>query len=65
MLRTLHQKVMEVYSKCIGGNDANISTLQMLTAIENRLEELFETIEGLPAEKVEIAEKVSQQCTQP
>ena len=35
------------------------STLQMLTNIENRLEELFEEIESLPPEKVEAAEKVS------
>lgn len=32
--------------------------LQMLAAIESRLEELFETIESLPPEKVEVAEKV-------
>lgn len=30
----------------------------MLAAIESRLEELFETIESLPPEKVETAEKV-------
>lgn len=35
------------------------STLQMLTNIENRLEELFEEIESLPPEKVEAAEKVN------
>ena len=29
----------------------------MLAAIESRLEELFETIESLPPEKVEAAEK--------
>jgi pyruvate/2-oxoacid:ferredoxin oxidoreductase beta subunit len=57
MLHTLFKKVSEVYSKCIGGNDANLGTLQMLTAIENRLEELFETIESLPPEKVGAAEK--------
>ena len=37
----------------------NSGTLQMLTNIENRLEELFEEIELLPQEKVEAAEKVS------
>ena len=36
------------------------STLQMLTAIESRLEELFDTVESLPPDKVEAAEKV---CT--
>lgn len=35
------------------------STLQMLTNIENRLEELFEMIETMPQDKVEAAEKVS------
>jgi len=34
------------------------STLQMLTNIENRLEELFQQIELLPPDKVEAAEKV-------
>ena len=33
----------------------------MLAAIEGRLEELFETIESLPVEKVEAAEKVTSQ----
>ena len=31
----------------------------MLAAIEGRLEELFETVEGLPVERVEAAEKVT------
>ena len=30
----------------------------MLAAIENRMEELFESMENLPAEKIEAAEKV-------
>ena len=30
----------------------------MLTAIESRMEELFDTVESLPADKVEAAEKV-------
>ena len=34
------------------------STLQMLTNIENRLEELFEQIEAMPPDRVEMAEKV-------
>lgn len=36
------------------------STLQMLTNIENRLEELFEQIEMMPPEKVEMAEKAKE-----
>lgn len=60
MLGELHKKVEEVYRNCIGDNEANISTLQMLTNIENRLEELFEMIEMLPQDKVELAEKAKE-----
>ena len=58
MLKELNEKVEEVYTNCIGSNEANISTLQMLTNIENKLEELFQKIEQMPPEKVEEAEKV-------
>ncbi|XP_072106671.1 cilia- and flagella-associated protein 100 [Mobula birostris] len=57
MLEALDQKVMEVYHSCIGENEANMTTLQMLTSIENYLEDLFENLEKLPREKVELAEK--------
>ncbi|KAK3102468.1 hypothetical protein FSP39_011574 [Pinctada imbricata] len=60
MLDSLNKKVEEVYRSCIGDNEANISTLQMLTNIENRLEELFEQIETMPQEKVEAAEKAKE-----
>ena len=36
----------------MGQSEASIGTLQMLTNIENRIEELFEQIEMMPAEKV-------------
>ena len=35
MLKEVNGKVEEVYVNCIGSNEANISTLQMLTNIEN------------------------------
>ncbi|XP_077981560.1 cilia- and flagella-associated protein 100-like [Glandiceps talaboti] len=60
MLAQLNKKVEEVYRNCIGDNEANISTLQMLTNIENRLEELFEMIEMMPPERVEAAEKAKE-----
>lgn len=60
MLSQLNKKVEEVYRSCIGDNEANISTLQMLTNIENRLEELFEQIETMPQDKVEAAEKAKE-----
>lgn len=58
LLDELNHKVKEVYRRCIGDSDANLSTLQMLTNIENKLENLFEAIEQMPPEKVEQAEKV-------
>ncbi|KAJ3072962.1 Coiled-coil domain-containing protein 38 [Podochytrium sp. JEL0797] len=57
LLEDLNHKVKEVYRKCIGDSDANLNTLQMLTNIENKLEQLFETIENMPRDKVEQAEK--------
>ena len=57
-LRELYDKVKEVYQACLGDWDANMGTLQMLTAIENRLEQLFEIIELMPADRVEQAEKM-------
>ncbi|KAG4087909.1 hypothetical protein H8356DRAFT_1281259 [Neocallimastix lanati (nom. inval.)] len=58
LLDELNKKVKDVYKKCIGDNDANLSTLQMLTNVENRLEQLFEMIELMPPDKVEQAEKI-------
>lgn len=60
MLAQLNKKVEEVYRSCIGDNEANIGTLQMLTNIENRLEELFEQIETMPQDRVEAAEKAKE-----
>lgn len=57
-LTTLNKKVEEVYRNCIGDNEASIGTLQMLTNIENKLEELFETIEILPEDRVIEAERL-------
>lgn len=56
----LDVKVAAVYEVCIGENEANISTLQMLTNIENRLEELFESIAKMPPAKVEEAERAKE-----
>lgn len=54
----INKKVEEVYTNCIGSKEANIiSTLQMLTNMENKLEELFQKIEQMPAEKMAKLEK--------
>jgi hypothetical protein len=60
MLQELNTKVEQVYTTCIGSNEANITTLQMLTNIENKLEELFQKIEQMPPDKVEEAEKAKE-----
>lgn len=60
ILKELNAKVEDVYINCIGSNEANISTLQMLTNIENKLEELFQKIEQMPPQKVQEAEKAKE-----
>ncbi|MBN3325842.1 CP100 protein, partial [Atractosteus spatula] len=60
MMETLGRKVEEVYRTCIGDNEANLSTLQMLASIEGRLDELFENIEMIPREKVQLAERAKE-----
>eukprot|EP00040_Diaphanoeca_grandis_P019760 m.104612 g.104612 ORF g.104612 m.104612 type:complete len:488 (-) comp27579_c0_seq2:451-1914(-) len=59
-MKILEAKVNTVYTECIGENEANISALQMLTNIENKLEELFEMIAKMPPEMVEAAEKAKE-----
>lgn len=59
-LAALETKVAAVYVECIGENEANISALQMLTNIENKLEELFEMIAKMPPDQVEAAEKAKE-----
>lgn len=50
-------KVEEIYNKCIGSNEANLSSLQMLTKIERKMEEIFDEIDKLPKEYVQSMEK--------
>jgi len=52
--------MLYIFCNCITYTVCLYSTLQMLTNIENRLEELFQQIELLPPDKVEAAEKVSE-----
>ncbi|XP_072539230.1 cilia- and flagella-associated protein 100 isoform X2 [Salminus brasiliensis] len=59
-LNTLSRKVEEVYRSCIGDSEANLSALQMLTAIEGRLGELLENVEMIPADRLAIAEKAKE-----
>ena len=49
--------VENVYSEVIGNNEANISTLQMLTSIENKFGRLLDMQETLPEEALADFEK--------
>ncbi|XP_039187250.1 cilia- and flagella-associated protein 100 isoform X4 [Crotalus tigris] len=60
MLVSLHRKVLEVYRRCIGENEANLGTLQMLTVIEHQLDDLLECLERVPPGKIEQAEKAKE-----
>ncbi|XP_077181477.1 cilia- and flagella-associated protein 100 [Paroedura picta] len=60
MLVSLHRKVLEVYRRCIGENEANLGTLQMLTVIEHQLDDLLECLERIPPARIEQAEKAKE-----
>lgn len=54
------QKVEEVYWSCIGDSETNLSTLQMLMAIESRLGDLLESVELIPADHLAVAERAKE-----
>ncbi|XP_006131324.2 cilia- and flagella-associated protein 100 [Pelodiscus sinensis] len=60
MLVSLNKKVTDVYRRCIGENEANLGTLQMLTVIEHQLDDLLECLERVPLSKIEQAEKAKE-----
>ena len=56
-LNELNRKVAETYRAIFSEGDATLSTLQMLTNIEARLEELLALIDAMPRDEVEAAER--------
>jgi hypothetical protein len=48
----------QVYARVFNELDPNLSTLQMLTAVETKLEDLLALVLAMPPEDVEAAEKV-------
>ena len=56
-LGELNKKVAEVYRAIFSEADHSLGTLQMLTNIEAKLEELLSIIASMPAAEVEAAEK--------
>ena len=59
-LDSLSAKVNEVYVRCGFDSDASMSTLQMLTNIETKLEEYLTIIDEMPKDFVEAAEKAKE-----
>ncbi|XP_051839003.1 cilia- and flagella-associated protein 100 isoform X1 [Antechinus flavipes] len=60
MLASLNKKVIEVYHHCTGDCESSLSTLQMLTIIEEQLDDLLENLEKIPAWKIEQIEKIKE-----
>ena len=56
-LEELNKKVAEVYRAIFSEADNSLGTLQMLTNIEARLEELLALIDAMPRDEVEAAER--------
>lgn len=56
-LDQLSTRVADVYVKCGFDADASVSTLQMLTNIEMKLEEYLIAATGIPEEYIESMEK--------
>jgi len=57
LLKSLNEKVKEVYRRCGFDADSSPSTLSMLTELEARLEDLLMAIEAMPEDIVNRAEK--------
>lgn len=53
--------MLDVYHHCIGTQqESNLGTVQMLTIIEQHLDELLENLERVPQIKIEQAEKAKE-----
>lgn len=59
-LDELNKKVAEVYRAIFSEADNSLGTLQMLTNIESRLEELLSIIDIMPRDEVEVAERLKE-----
>jgi len=57
LLHQLNKRVGDVYEKCAFEPDSSLGTLMMLSNIEAKLEEYLSSIEKMPQEEVEKAEK--------
>ncbi|XP_038555253.1 cilia- and flagella-associated protein 100-like [Micropterus salmoides] len=58
MLDALGEKVAEVHRCCVDDRMTNLSTLEKLANIENRMSLLLQGLEGIPEESLEMMKKI-------
>ncbi|KAL3318485.1 Cilia- and flagella-associated protein 100 [Cichlidogyrus casuarinus] len=56
-LDEIHGTVKKIYMECIHSDAETLTTIQMLTEIEDRMENLFKALEMLPQDEVEAAQR--------
>lgn len=49
--------MLEVYLHCTGDNETNLPIVEMLKVIEKKLNDLLDSVERIPAAKIEKAVK--------
>lgn len=58
MFDALSEKVAEVHRGCLGDRMTNLSTLEKLTNIENRMSTLLLGLDSIPKEILEMMKKI-------
>lgn len=58
MLDALAEKVTEVHRCCVDDRMTNLSTLEKLANIENRMLSLLQGLESIPQESLEMMKKI-------
>lgn len=58
MLDALSEKVAEVHRCCVDDRMTNLSTLEKLANIENRMSLLLQGLESIPEESLEMMKKI-------
>lgn len=58
LLAALDQKVAEVHRCCVDDRMTNLSTLEKLAKIENRMSSVFQSLETIPEESLKLLKKI-------
>ncbi|XP_029457433.1 coiled-coil domain-containing protein 38 isoform X2 [Rhinatrema bivittatum] len=57
LIDVLNHKISHVYLTCIGESETTVSTINMLSSIERRIDELYELLEAVSKDSLEAAQK--------